>query len=590
LSACVYRPTGNCWLISNTASNNGGGIVTYYSSNNNTIYHNNCINNTNHNARDTGTNTWDSGSEGNYYSDYTGTDPDGDGIGETSYDIPGGESVDRYPLMQPWNSDAPHHEVTLTPVGITEGTLPNHAKDVCVSGNYAYVADYYNGLVVVDISDPTKPETVGNHPSRTEGYTTAAAIGVAVSGDYVYVANCYDDLYVINVTDPNSPTLAATYDPGDSAYAVTISDDYAYISSMYNGVDIIAISDPTNPEFVGNYDTDDVAEDVAISGSYAYIADRSDGVIIIDISNPADPAFVGSCDTPVDANTIVVSGNHAYVADEDNGLVIIDVSDPVAPAIVGHYDTNGSAWGVTISGNYVYVGDGPTGVVVINISDPTNPMFAGGYDTPGYAKDLELVGDLVYVADDHLVILRTDASDAQLLGDLNGDGTITPADAAIALRLAAGSRPCDPTTLAAADVSGDGRVTSLDALIILRAAETLSNVITWHSYDEGMGMIAGAQNKTAMINVYTSWCKWCQKMDRVIYTDPDVIDLADQFVCIQIDADYHRDLAARYNPRGGVPTIVFIRSNDTELHRISGYPQGGAEAFIREMRVALINA
>ena len=50
-------------------------------------------------------------------------------------------------------------------------------------------------------------------------------------------------------------------------------------------------------------------------------------------------------------------------------------------------------------------------------------------------------------------------------GDLNGDNQITPADAAIALRLAATGAHDD-----AADVSGDGHVTSLDALMILQAA------------------------------------------------------------------------------------------------------------------------
>ncbi|KAF5418427.1 MAG: hypothetical protein C5S49_01785 [Candidatus Methanogaster sp.] len=50
-------------------------------------------------------------------------------------------------------------------------------------------------------------------------------------------------------------------------------------------------------------------------------------------------------------------------------------------------------------------------------------------------------------------------------GDLNGDGQVTAADAAIALRFAArGEWHAD------ADVSGDGRVTSLDALMILQAA------------------------------------------------------------------------------------------------------------------------
>ena len=56
-----------------------------------------------------------------------------------------------------------------------------------------------------------------------------------------------------------------------------------------------------------------------------------------------------------------------------------------------------------------------------------------------------------------------------ITGDLNGDFRITPADALIALKMAAGSSP--PTT--AADVNNDGVVSSLDALMILRAAAGL---------------------------------------------------------------------------------------------------------------------
>ncbi|MEA3324094.1 MAG: hypothetical protein U9Q37_03005, partial [Euryarchaeota archaeon] len=52
-----------------------------------------------------------------------------------------------------------------------------------------------------------------------------------------------------------------------------------------------------------------------------------------------------------------------------------------------------------------------------------------------------------------------------LRGDLNHDGTLTPADAAIALHPAA-TGGWDP----AADVDGDRRITSLDALMILKAA------------------------------------------------------------------------------------------------------------------------
>jgi len=57
-------------------------------------------------------------------------------------------------------------------------------------------------------------------------------------------------------------------------------------------------------------------------------------------------------------------------------------------------------------------------------------------------------------------------------GDLNRDGVVTPADAAIALQMAArGEYSID------ADVSGDSMVTSLDALLILQTAATGCRVV-----------------------------------------------------------------------------------------------------------------
>jgi len=91
------------------------------SSSHNTLYHNNLADNIFHNAYDTGTNVWDSGSAGNYYSDYNGTDNNTDDIGDTPYPIPGGGGgIDRYPLMQPWTYTPPqkgdlNYDGILTP-------------------------------------------------------------------------------------------------------------------------------------------------------------------------------------------------------------------------------------------------------------------------------------------------------------------------------------------------------------------------------------------------------------------------------------------------------------------------------------------
>jgi parallel beta-helix repeat protein len=67
---------------------------------NNSIYHNSFIDNEIQ-AYDSNINYWFSTNmfEGNYWSDYTGEDNNGDGIGDTPYYIPGGDNTDLYPLM-----------------------------------------------------------------------------------------------------------------------------------------------------------------------------------------------------------------------------------------------------------------------------------------------------------------------------------------------------------------------------------------------------------------------------------------------------------------------------------------------------------
>jgi parallel beta-helix repeat protein len=92
----------NNTISTNNITNNWEGLWIYNSSYN-LVYHNNFVNNIRQVFSIGSVNTWDCGylSGGNYWSDYTGADIDGDGIGEMPYIIDP-ENQDRYPLMNPW--------------------------------------------------------------------------------------------------------------------------------------------------------------------------------------------------------------------------------------------------------------------------------------------------------------------------------------------------------------------------------------------------------------------------------------------------------------------------------------------------------
>lgn len=118
ISYTIDYPTGNHFGLylenssSNTISRNiieHNTVGTYLDeySDENTIYNNDFYNSfqSKRNANDDCGNYWDNGTEGNYWDDYTGTDGNGDGIGDTPYNIEE-EIYDNYPLISEssWNA------------------------------------------------------------------------------------------------------------------------------------------------------------------------------------------------------------------------------------------------------------------------------------------------------------------------------------------------------------------------------------------------------------------------------------------------------------------------------------------------------
>lgn len=118
-------------VFGNNLTYNDYGIVLYNHADNNTFYHNNFANNSAQvffQSSDNLYSKWNSTTEGNYWSDYTGVDANRDGIGDTPYQI-NTENIDYHPLMTPFQRHPP--EITLLNVS-TSKVLTRMGKPVII--------------------------------------------------------------------------------------------------------------------------------------------------------------------------------------------------------------------------------------------------------------------------------------------------------------------------------------------------------------------------------------------------------------------------------------------------------------------------
>lgn len=264
-------------------------------------------------------------------------------------------------------------------VGSYDTTISGNENDIVIVEPYAFVASGSAGMYVLDLtSSPAQKVGIFEEADNAES--------VFIQDNLAYVADIYDGLYIIDISDPSLPKKIALYNTTGLTRDVCVAGDYAYVADD-NQFLILDVSDPFNPVKITSIPGQSPLSHVVVSGSYAYILEDFT-IYVLDISNPFSPVRKGSFSLPgYSVYSLSVSGNHLYAASGDNGLAVIDISDPDILKSAGYYKQWSYARDCVIFGNHAYVGCSK-GVIVADISNPDSlwevrryPLFTSGYST-----------------------------------------------------------------------------------------------------------------------------------------------------------------------------------------------------------------
>ena len=119
---------------------------------------------------------------------------------------------------------------------------------------------------------------------------------ISYSDGYIFAATGSQGLVLVDVTDPTDPQKRSTFTPADgsSVASVFASGSYAYITNVGNKFKIVDVSDPSDPDEIGAEALSGLlvsAVNVHVEGNVAAVADQVNGLHLLNVANKSAPQW-----------------------------------------------------------------------------------------------------------------------------------------------------------------------------------------------------------------------------------------------------------------------------------------------------------
>ncbi len=258
---------------------------------------------------------------------------------------------------------------------------------------YAYLVCGSSGFKIVDISDPSDMSIVSTSPA------VADFRGVLVDGNTCYVTDYYNGLLIYDVTDRTSPTGRGAYDTPGFAMRMVKQDEYIFVADYFSGMRIVNVSNPMLPYETGFEDVFGTVVDIAVIDSIALLGNSSRNPQFVRIDDSLALGLFYEYLMPRGGLDAIFHENFIVAAARSYGVCVMTRPDSGDANLFYNLDTPGTASKLFSLDNLVFVADGSGGMRIVEIDSYGGVGERGFLDTPGSARDIFATESLAYIAD-----------------------------------------------------------------------------------------------------------------------------------------------------------------------------------------------
>lgn len=267
--------------------------------------------------------------------------------------------------------------------GVGGLSMQDHAYDVVLDGNLAFVADGSNGLTVYDLTmDPStalinESYVVGNIGAGTQSQSPplGQATGLKLWSDmatgkkYAFVASGHAGIGVVDVTDATNMALVKVFEP----IKIEEEEPGVFIYGKADGKSV----------------------DVLVVDKYAYFTYDSFGIVVYRTEDLIKPLPEGMNPAKI--------WSPGTIGERPVSIARFKLQDSMLGGNDELADLRGGAQGMfahKVGGKHLfYVAHDAAGVAKIDWSNVANPKLVQRTDTASAAADIEVVNGRAYVAD-----------------------------------------------------------------------------------------------------------------------------------------------------------------------------------------------